>query len=253
MSSTLALISALTAVFVTSLLSGIVGMAGGLTLIVILVLLMPVPSAMILHGIVQGVANGSRFWFLRHHTVWRIIPLYFIGVAIASAFFALTAIVADSAVVLILAGGLPWLSQFTPQRFRLDVTHPVTSLMCGVITTAAVLLSGTSGPLLDAFYQRTKLNRFQIVATKALTQAVGHVVKIVYFLFVSATVPNETHPLLSWWFITLAVVLSLVGTKMGTTILSRLDEARFRKTTNALILALGACVVMGGVYDLLTR
>ena len=247
------LLAALSAVFLTSLLSGIVGMAGGLILIAVLVLLMPVPSAMILHGIVQGVANGSRFWFLRQHTVWRILPLYFVGVAMTLAVFGLTVIVADPAVVLIAAGGLPWLSQFTPKRFRLDVTQPVTAFACGIVTTAIQLIAGASGPVLDAFYQRTELNRFEIVATKAFTQAVGHVAKIIYFIFVSASLKVELHTFVDWWFIAIVVALSLTATRIGTKFLERLNEERFRQVTNYLVLSLGACVVVGGIYDLAAR
>ena len=63
MNTLFAVLITLPVIFLTSLLSGVVGMAGGLILIVVLVMIMPVPSAMILHGIVQGVANGSRFGF----------------------------------------------------------------------------------------------------------------------------------------------------------------------------------------------
>ena len=253
MHTLVALLIALPAVFLTSLLSGIVGMAGGLILIVVLVMLMPVPSAMILHGVVQGVANGSRFWFLREHTAWHILPWYFVGVTLTTAIFAVLLIVADPAVVLIAAGGLPWVSQFTPERFKLDVSRPVIAVICGIVVTAVQLVAGASGPILDAFYQRTTLNRFEIVATKAFTQAVGHAVKIVYFLYIGATLTHEAHVLLTWWFIALAIALSLAGTRIGTRILEHMSETRFRRWTNVLILGLGATVAVGGVIELVTR
>lgn len=228
-------------------------MAGGLILIVVLVVLLPVPSAMILHGIVQGVANGSRFWFLREHTVWHILPWYFVGVVMTTALFGVLLIVADPAVVLIAAGGLPWVSQFTPARFRLDVTRPFVALICGIVVTAVQLVAGASGPILDAFYQRTSLNRFEIVATKAFTQAVGHAVKIVYFVYIGATLSSEPHVLLTWWVIGIAVLLSLIGTRIGTRLLERLSEARFRRWTNFLVLGLGATVALGGAFDLVNR
>ncbi len=226
-------------------------MAGGLILIVTLVILMPVPSAMILHGIVQGAANGSRFWFLRKYTAWHILPWYFVGVVLTTALFSVLLIVADPAVVLIAAGGLPWVSQFTPERFKLDVSKSAIALLCGIVVTAVQLIAGASGPILDAFYQRTALNRFEVVATKAFTQTVGHVVKIVYFIYVSAALVGETHVLLSWWVVGLAIVASLVGTRIGTRMLERVSEVRFRRWTNVLILGLGAAVAAGGAIDLI--
>ena len=44
----------------TSFLSGIFGMAGGMILVGILLVLLPVPEAMMLHGVTQMASNGWR-------------------------------------------------------------------------------------------------------------------------------------------------------------------------------------------------
>ena len=44
----------------TSFLSGLFGMAGGLVLVGILLLLMPLPVAMMLHAVTQMASNGWR-------------------------------------------------------------------------------------------------------------------------------------------------------------------------------------------------
>src|SRR3982074_2634448 len=49
----------------TALLSGIFGMAGGLILVGVLLVVMPLPQAMVLHAVTQMAANG---WGGRH---WR--------------------------------------------------------------------------------------------------------------------------------------------------------------------------------------
>jgi uncharacterized membrane protein YfcA len=48
------------AAFATSFLSGIFGMIGGLVLMGVLLLFLPVPVAMTLHAITQMTANGWR-------------------------------------------------------------------------------------------------------------------------------------------------------------------------------------------------
>lgn len=50
------------------------------------------------------------------------------------------------------------------------------------MVTAAQLAAGASGPLLDVFYLNTKLDRLAIVATKALTQTLGHLLKLGYYV-----------------------------------------------------------------------
>ena len=50
------------AAVVTSFISGIFGMAGGMLLIGVLLFLLPVPVAMVFHGVIQIAANGLRSW-----------------------------------------------------------------------------------------------------------------------------------------------------------------------------------------------
>ncbi len=60
------------AVVLTSMLSGVLGMAGGILLMALLVSLKSIAAAMIIHGVVQGTANGSRALLLRRHIALRI-------------------------------------------------------------------------------------------------------------------------------------------------------------------------------------
>ena len=50
---------------VTSFISGILGMAGGMILMGVLLALLPLPAAMMLHGISQFASNGGRAFMLR--------------------------------------------------------------------------------------------------------------------------------------------------------------------------------------------
>ena len=83
----------LATVLATAVLSGVIGMAGGVLLMAVLVTLLPVASAMILHGAVQAASNGARFLFLREHVMWGILPLYAVGAVIALLLFVWVAFV----------------------------------------------------------------------------------------------------------------------------------------------------------------
>src|SRR5215468_1012579 len=71
------------AVVGTSFLSGIFGMAGGLILVGVLLVLLPVPDAMMLHGVTQMASNGWRglLWF--RHVRWSAVASYVTGCVIA--------------------------------------------------------------------------------------------------------------------------------------------------------------------------
>ena len=77
----------LIAILGTAILSGILGMAGGMILMAILASTVSVASAMMLHGAVQLTSNGSRAWFLREHIQWQIFPAYAVGTAAALGLF----------------------------------------------------------------------------------------------------------------------------------------------------------------------
>lgn len=241
----------LATVLVTAVLSGVIGMAGGVLLMAVLVSLLPVASAMILHGAVQAASNGARFLFLREHVMWGILPFYAIGALLAVLLFIALAFVPDPALVLILIGSFPWLARIVPTLRGLDVRRPVTGAACGATVTAAQLLAGASGPLLDAFYLRTEVDRRSIVATKALTQAAGHVVKIGYYAWVSQAVLDEFSVAgVPVWLVGAGIVLAILGARIGTRLLERFDDIQFRRVTGWVILGLGALCILKGARDL---
>lgn len=243
-------------VLVTATVSGVLGMAGGLMLMAVLASILPVSAAMILHGAVQATSNGARFLFLRHRMMWGILPWYAAGAVVAVLLFAAVAFVPEPALVLIVVGCFPWAARLLPTLRGLDVRDRPTALACGAAVTAAQLLAGASGPLLDAFYLETDVDRRSIVATKAFTQAAGHLVKIGYYVWVSrAVLPDLPADLpgnaLTPWLIVGGMALAVVGARIGTRLLRRLDDRQFRRVTGPIILALGALCVANGIRELL--
>jgi uncharacterized membrane protein YfcA len=228
-------------VFATAVLSGILGMAGGMILMAILVSALSVSAAMMLHGAVQAMSNGSRTWFLREHVQWRILPPYIAGAALALAAFTALALVPDAGVVLILVGAMPFLARVTPRLNALDMNHWPTATACGTVVTAAQLLAGASGPLLDMFYLNSSLTRHQVVASKAITQTLGHLLKLLYYgVIVSAA------DALPWWLYAIAMATAVAGTRVGTRLLDRLADDVFRRVSGWVILGIaGVCLVQG--------
>lgn len=237
-------------VFATSVLSGIIGMAGGIILIAALVHVMPVANAMILHGFVQGFANGSRAWFLRKDIIWNILPWYLLGTLIAAIAFTLLTVVPDINVVLIVAGSLPVVANFLPQFRLLDITRPTIACVCGFVVTATQLLAGASGPALDLFYQKTNLNRFQVVASKAITQTIGHIAKTIYFVYFGYVATSDSLPYESLWIVVTCVITAVFGTRLGTHVLELLAEPSFRRYVSWAIGVIGLLMVVKGLYGL---
>lgn len=117
--------------------------------------------------------------------------------------------------------------------------------------TAAQLLAGASGPLLDAFYLSTDTDHRRVVATKAVTQTIGHVVKVAYYGFVIGHLADAATAPIAAWLIVGVMAVAIVGARIGTALLDRLDATRFRRITTVAVLTLGAACALKGVRDLL--
>jgi uncharacterized membrane protein YfcA len=228
---------------VTSFISGILGMAGGMILMGVLIAVLPLPAAMMLHGITQLAANGWRAAMLRGSIGWRVFRGYLAGSLAAMAVFALIQVVASKPAALIMLGLLPFVGLALPDKLHLNVERRGHSTACGAICTGLALVAGVSGPVLDVFFVRSKMGRHAVVATKAITQSVTHLMKIVYFGGVVVAHGTEVAPLAA----ALMVVLAFTGTTLSRRVLERIDDSRFRLWTRTTVTGIGCVYLVSGV------
>lgn len=235
------------AVVLTSIISGIFGMAGGLILMLILGLVLPVQSAMVLHGITQFFSNGWRAWLWRSWIDWKIVGHYLLGASPAIALPLALSYVPDKAVMLILLGTVPYLALALPESLALDASKPRHAVACGFTVAGLQLLAGVAGPLLDTFFVRSALDRRAVVATKAVTQAASHTLKVGYYGALVASAPTLAADVYA-----AAIVAAIAGTTLASSVLERMSNATFRSYTRIIVLAVGAISVAQGLNLLLT-
>jgi uncharacterized membrane protein YfcA len=228
---------------VTAFISGILGMAGGMILMGVLLAFLPLPAAMMLHGISQLASNGGRAFMLRNEVDWRVFRGYVVGAALALGLFAATSIVVGKAAALIAMGFTPFAALLLPEKLHLNVERRGHSALCGFVCLALNLVAGIAGPILDAFFVRSKMSRHAVVATKALTQTLSHLVKIVYFGGVIAVQGGEVSP----WLIPTMVLLAFLGTSLSRPVLERMSDASFRQWTRWTVMTLGALYLASGL------
>jgi uncharacterized membrane protein YfcA len=231
------------ATLVTSFISGILGMAGGMILMGVLLALLSVPAAMMLHGIAQLASNGWRALMLRSEVDWRVIRGYAAGAAVALALFMMLRFVVAKPVALIAMGLTPFVALLLPERLHLNVERPWHPFACGAVCLALNLTAGIAGPILDVFFVRSKMTRHAVVATKAMTQSLSHLVKIAYFGGVLAVEGAEVTPALAG----MMVVLAVVGTTLSRQVLERISDRSFRQWTRWTVMTLGVMYLASGL------
>ena len=235
----------LTAVLLTSVLSGILGMGGGMILMGVLTLILPVSSAMILHGFVQLSSNGSRAYIHRSSIQWSILPYYILGSLIAFLVINSVTLIPSKSLILIILGLFPFLSFLLQKKVRLNILKPRTSALCGLLVTSTQMLAGASGPVLDTFYLQTPLNRHQVIATKALTQSLGHILKTLFYLRIA----SGSEVTLEWTWIVLCMFIANAGTQLGKSILNRISETQFQTASSLVVPLIGLIYLIRGVLD----
>jgi uncharacterized membrane protein YfcA len=232
------------AVLATSALSGVFGMGGGMILMGVYAALLPVREAMVLHGVTQLASNGFRAWLLRHHLHVPALTWYVPGAALGVAVFLAWSFVPDRALLFLVLGGLPLIAALLPSSVGLSIQSRPLAAACGFVVTAAQLVAGVSGPLLDVFFVRGTLDRYQVIGTKAVTQTLGHLLKLGYFGVLVAA-PSELT--VAPWAYPLVVASAVAGTRCGKALLTCFDDRRFRLASRALILLIAAVYVSRGL------
>ncbi|MEM7661540.1 MAG: sulfite exporter TauE/SafE family protein [Pseudomonadota bacterium] len=224
----------------SSFISGIFGMAGGMILMGVLVALVPVATAMITHGAIMMVANGWRAYLLRADIDWRVFWRYMLGAVIGVSLLFLIVWRPDKLAVYFILGLVP-IAVWMPRRWLdLDIQRPMQAELTGVIVQAMNTLAGVAGPLLDIFFVRTEMTRQQIVATKSSTQAVSHIIKIIFWSAPLIMVSRGAEVLFPpVWLLGIAIPMAMTGTALGKGILDRMKDDGFRSWVKGLVTVIG--------------
>ncbi|MCM2343010.1 MAG: sulfite exporter TauE/SafE family protein [Alphaproteobacteria bacterium] len=246
----LSLITLITvATFLTAILSGVFGMAGGIIMMALLLAVMPVASAMVLHAAIQLVSNGWRCFLWRGHIVWHVTPFYGLGIVAGVGLISVVEYVPDKATALIVVGSVPLLALVLQRFIRLSIMHRGQTFVTAMVLTFIQMTGGVVGPLLDLLYNNAPLTRQQIVATKAMTQTVMHLVRLVYF---GSLIPLLTGQ--QGWpagldpaFMLLFMLAAIAGTTAAAPLLHRINDNHFKYLSKILIVLISLYCLGRGI------
>lgn len=212
--------------FVTAVVSGVLGMAGGIALLALMVVFLHPLVAIPLHGAIQLVSNGSRTWIQRRQVHWGIlwrygallVPAGVVGLWIARALppEAIRLAIGGFVLVATWAPGALLIGAH-PERVRLGPRFLGLGAVVGLLNTTI----GATGPLIAPFFLNLGLSRQALIGTKAACQSLGHFVKIA--LFGAAGFAFAEHALL----LAAASAAVVAGTWVGSRLLDGISEQAF--------------------------
>jgi uncharacterized membrane protein YfcA len=234
-------------IVLSSFISGVFGMAGGMILLGVLLNYLDVAAGMIFFSIVQLFANGWRALRWRQYVLWPIFLWYVAGAAIAFAAMFAISFVPDKAMVYLTLGLLPFAVEMLPTRLRPNIEWRGVPFVTGILTTAVQVLAGVGGLFLDIFFQKSMLDRKTTNATKAVVQSLSHVVRAAYFSSVSGV---GDMPL---WACLPAIGLAIAGTSLAPYVLERMTDHGFRRWTRRVIFAVSVVYLARAAWLLWPR
>ncbi len=207
---------------VTSIISAIIGMGGGILLLAIMTFFLPIQLAIPIHGIVQLVSNSSRVYLLRKHVRWKFFKYFVVGLPIgASLSTVLLMKLLEKEHIYILLVSLIAYALFKPKKLPELKVKPPLWIFIGIGTGISAILVGAVGPLIAPFFLRSDFTKEEIISTKAVMQTSAHLIKIPAFLFLEFNYSE---------YISLTVLMgisAIIGTKLGVLVLDKVDNKLF--------------------------
>lgn len=236
-------------VFVTSMISGTFGMAGGMILMAVMLTLLPVAAAVTLQSSIQLVSNSYRCFLWRKHIVWHVLPWYLAGIAAGFALMLAVQFVPDKNLAFIMMGSVPLLTMACGKYLRLHIENPYHSFPAATLLTFVHMTAGVVGPLVDLLYVNAALTRQQIISTKAFTQALMHIVRLAYF---GALIPLLTGQggwpeELSLLWLPLLLGASIAGTSAAAWFVHRMQDHQFKFLSKILIVCISLYCLFRGI------
>ena len=227
----------LIASFLTSSISAVLGMGGGIILLGIMSIIIPEGYMVIaLHGVIQLISNSTRTFVFRKHIKKNIINKFTIG-ALIGVFISILIILfitqyynvnsADEIKVdflkPIIGIFILW-HLFLKKRIKKQNRKKKSFIYVGLIGGISSIFIGAIGPLIAPFFLKSELTKENIIANKAACQTITHLTKFPLFIyFFNVNYINELNTLFP------LILAVYIGTNFGKKILHFIPEELFKK------------------------
>ncbi|HEY8122451.1 MAG TPA: sulfite exporter TauE/SafE family protein [Myxococcota bacterium] len=236
--------------FFSAILSAIVGMAGGMTLLSVMLIFMPPLVAIPVHGAIQLASNFSRTLIQREHArydlLWRyglpLLPMGALGLLVAQRLPERALEAAIGVFVLAATWRPAWLALGSRAGASTNARFTALGFVAGFLNVTI----GATGPLVAPFFLNLGLPRQAVIGTQAGVQALGHVVKILLFAGFGFAFREHAALLLA------GSACAIAGTFVGSRLLERISERWFTRLYKSVLTLLALQLVLGAVLGAIT-
>lgn len=225
----------------TSALTAAFGVGGGIAMLTLMGLFVPVAALIPVHGAVQLGSNTGRAWHQRANVRMDVAAPFIAGSVVGAIIGAFVVIQLPDALLKLVLGAFVIAITWTKVPGIEKLTR--TGLAIGSVIVALIgMLVGATGPLVSVlFAQFFAKDRKALVATHAAGMVAQHGLKIVVFGLAGFAF-WEWLPLIA-----AMIVSGYLGTVYGTKLLERMPEESFRKWFKIAITVLALDLLRRGL------
>jgi len=207
----------------TSALTAAFGIGGGIAMLALMGLFVPVASLIPVHGAVQLGSNTGRAWHQRAFVRMDIAAPFIAGSVVGAVLGVFLVVQLPDALLKLFLGGFILLLIWA----KIPGIERLSKAGLAVASVAVAVLSmivGATGPLVAVLFARFLENdRKALIATSAVAMTTQHLLKIIVFGIAGFAF---------WQWVPLVaamIVSGFAGTIYGTGLLERMPEETFRK------------------------
>ena len=239
--------------FITSSISAVLGMGGGIILLGIMAIIIPEGYMVIaLHGIIQLFSNSTRTFVFRNHIKLNIVKEFLKGASIG--------LFISGIIIMLLMHAF---NVQSANEIKFDILKPLIGIFIiwylffkkskekkkmssfvwpGGVSGVSSVFIGATGPLIAPFFLNDELNKENIIANKAACQVISHLGKIPLFIyFFNVNYINELNVLLP-------LIFSVyIGTNVGKHLLQFIDEDLFKKLFRYTLITIAIKLILNNI------
>ncbi|QEY23606.1 sulfite exporter TauE/SafE family protein [Neisseria animalis] len=229
--------------FLTSLLTAVSGLGGGMILIGLMPMFLPALAIIPVHGATQLASNASRAWFGRNKIDWRNVYPFLLGSLLGVAVFGMAVRFIELQMIPLFIGVYILLIQWskTVNRWLKSMQN---FYLIGFLQTGLGIFVGSPGPLNMPLLIQKYDDNDTVIAMSAIQQSILHSAKVLIYVAMGFA-------FWEYWQVVLAMVVSaILGSWVGVRIRSYVPASFLKRMLPWLLTALAIKVIISNLITL---
>lgn len=224
----------------TSTITAIVGLGGGMMLIAIMPSFLPINAVIPIHGLTQLSSNFSRALFGYKDIQYEIIPKFLVGSLIGVGLFATIVSLISLEYVPLFMGAYILLSLWSA-KFNDKIKKFENYYLIGFFQSGLSIVVGATGPLAMTLLLKDYGDKNKVVVTAAAIMCITHILKLIVFMYFGFVFFDYIGVIIAM------VVGAIAGSWIGTKLRDKVDGKKFTMILKVILTLLALKIIIGTI------